>query len=353
MGVVSSNNNRRVLYFDVLTVCAAFAVVVLHCNGSVHTYSPGPRWAFSLLVEVLFFWAVPVFFMLNGAKTLSYRDRYSTKEFLIKRCKRIFIPYLAGSVFLYVYRFGFIGGGVLRLSITGFIDAFMNNTIEPTYWFFISMIGVTLSVPVISLIISNHSSVRYLILGTFLFSSVLPFVFGFIGLPWNADFSIQSSSIYIMYLLIGYEISKPDFQISRRGTCYLAVLALFSLLFRFAYTYINSSQAMGVDRLLFSYGAFTAVFPSVWIFLTFKRVEPAISKRLTKRGFRLLMSASQSSFGIYLIHKLLLDNIICGAMHVSMDSLWLKTVGPIIVFTICWVIVALLRKIPGFKILIP
>lgn len=353
MSVGFSNHERRVAYFDVLTVCAAFAVVVLHCNGSVHVFSSSPRWALSLLIEVLFYWAVPVFFMLTGAKTLSYRNRYSTKEFLIKRCRRIFIPYLAWSVFLYVYRFGFIGDGVSALSITGFIDAFMNNTIEPTYWFFIAMAGVTLSIPIISLIITNHSAVCYLIFGTFLFSSVLPYLFGFIGLPWNADFSIQSSSIYIMYLLIGYEISKPDLQVSRRGNFLLTALSMFSLVFRFAYTYLTSSQAMEVNRLLFSYGAFTAVFPSVWIFLTFKKLEPFFTSRMDGRGCRLLASASQASFGIYLIHKLLLDNLICGTMHVSMNSLWLKTVGPIIVFTSCWTIVTLLRKIPGFKALIP
>lgn len=348
-----SIHKNRVVYYDVLTVCAAFAVVVLHCNGSVHVYSSSFRWTLSLLIEVLFFWAVPVFFMLTGAKTLSYRDRYSTKEFLIRRCKRIFIPYLAWSAFLYVYRFGIIGDGVSALSITGFIDAFMNNTIEPTYWFFIAMIGVTLSVPIISLIISNHSAVRYLILGTFLLSSVLPYVFGFLGLPWNVDFSIQSSSIYIMYLLIGYEISKPNFQVSYRGNCLLTALSMSSFVFRFVYTYLTSSQAMEVNRLLFSYGAFTAVFPSVWIFLTFKKLEPVFTSRMAGRGGRLLTSASQASFGIYLIHKLLLDNFICGTMHVSINSLWLKTVGPIVVFTSCWTIVTLLRKIPGFKALIP
>ena len=77
---------KRILYFDILNILACFGVVCLHQNGIVHWYdihtAPFKQ---SLIFEVGFFWAVPIFFMLSGATLFDYRSRYSTKEFLLRR----------------------------------------------------------------------------------------------------------------------------------------------------------------------------------------------------------------------------------------------------------------------------
>ena len=92
---------RRFVYFDMLSIVATLAVVFLHCNGIVHWGPQTPHWSQALLVEVLFYWAVPVFFMCSGAKTMGYRDGKSTKDFLVSRLKGIFFPFLVWSVFQY------------------------------------------------------------------------------------------------------------------------------------------------------------------------------------------------------------------------------------------------------------
>ena len=62
---------KRILYFDILNILACFGVVCLHQNGIVHWYdihtAPFKQ---SLIFEVGFFWAVPIFFMLSGATYL-------------------------------------------------------------------------------------------------------------------------------------------------------------------------------------------------------------------------------------------------------------------------------------------
>ena len=55
---------KRVIYFDLLNITASFAVVAMHCNGIVHSFSNTLSWKQSLIVEVAAYWAVPVFFML-------------------------------------------------------------------------------------------------------------------------------------------------------------------------------------------------------------------------------------------------------------------------------------------------
>ena len=80
------NRKQRILYLDVLNIFACFAVLMLHHNGIVHNYNVNSlAWKQALIFEVLFYWAVPIFFMLTGATLVSYREQYSTKVFFTKR----------------------------------------------------------------------------------------------------------------------------------------------------------------------------------------------------------------------------------------------------------------------------
>lgn len=76
---------RRVVYFDVLNIVACIAVLALHHNGIVHWFKVDTNaWKQALIFEVLFYWAVPIFFMLSGATLFNYRDKYSTCLFFKK-----------------------------------------------------------------------------------------------------------------------------------------------------------------------------------------------------------------------------------------------------------------------------
>ena len=79
---------KRVLYFDVLNILACIAVISLHHNGVVHTYSNSWTWKTALIVETGAYWAVPVFLMLSGATLMNYRENYDTVTFFKKRFSR-------------------------------------------------------------------------------------------------------------------------------------------------------------------------------------------------------------------------------------------------------------------------
>ena len=64
-------------YFNVLNVLACIAVVMLHCNSC---YWNGPVagksvWISANFIETTMYWAVPIFYMLTGAKLMDYRKR--------------------------------------------------------------------------------------------------------------------------------------------------------------------------------------------------------------------------------------------------------------------------------------
>lgn len=350
----AKTSNGRVLYFDLLNIFATIAVVYLHCNGMVHSFSEGKSWAASLVVEVIFYWAVPIFFMLTGAKTMNYRAKRETRDFLKSRVLRIFFPYLTWSAILFVIRFsGFLfpASSSIPFTLRGFVEALMTNAIEPTYWFFFSMFAVTLSIPVLSLLVDQKKTLWYMVGCAFLFASVAPYMFFFIGLPWNADITISVASGYVMYVILGWLLADEEFNLTKRELNLLYLAGAFCLALRYGYTYFSSISLGQVDRLFFNYMSFVAVIPSAALFMWFKNNEPLFSGLSMYR--KLIATASGASFGIYLIHKLVLDNVVCGVLGISMNSILLRTIGPLVIYAACALIVLLLKKIPFLRSIVP
>ena len=89
---------KRVVCFDALNVLACLSVIAMHCNGAVHVFADTYVWRQSLLVDVLAYWAVPVFIMLSGATLMRYRERYTTKEFLRRRFLKTGIPLVVSGL---------------------------------------------------------------------------------------------------------------------------------------------------------------------------------------------------------------------------------------------------------------
>lgn len=87
-------NKRRILYFDLLNICACFGVIALHCNALAHSFANTWEWRQALVVEVICYWAVPIFFMLTGATLIDYRKKYTTRTYIYKRVLRALMPWL-------------------------------------------------------------------------------------------------------------------------------------------------------------------------------------------------------------------------------------------------------------------
>lgn len=152
---------RRFVYFDMLCIVATLAVIFLNCNGIVNGGPQVPHLSQALVVEVVFYWAVLIIFMLPGAKTKYYRDRKGTKEFSLSRLMGIFFPFLVWSTFQYFIKVGGVFNPVPEgwvHSPKHFLTAFMKVQIDGTYWFFFAMLGVVLSMPILSRLVENKDT---------------------------------------------------------------------------------------------------------------------------------------------------------------------------------------------------
>lgn len=338
--------SKRVQYFDMLNVAACISVVALHCNQMVHTWQPGGNWLFALAIEVLFYWAVPIFFMLTGATLMEYRDRYDTKTFLRKRFERTVIPFVGWSLILYLLVSVPLEGA--HLGPRSFIDMLVNCQIEQVYWFFPPLFSIYLSMPLLSRLAKNEDTILYAVLVSFVLASVMPYLCKAIGIQWGGSLSISAFSGMLLYVGLGYLLSKHDLSVGQRRVVY--ALGIASMVFRYAYTDYFSSLIGAVDRLFFSYSAFPAVFQGAAVFVFFKNMGKV---KLGDGARRALSTLSSCSFGVYLIHKPILDHIVMGLLGVSVQSVLLRTLGVAALYLVCVALVYVMRKLPVIKRIVP
>jgi len=66
--MVQTNSDNRIIYFDVLRIIAAFAVVFSHVSSQrFHDCFPSDEWITRMIYDAFGRWSVPVFVMISGA----------------------------------------------------------------------------------------------------------------------------------------------------------------------------------------------------------------------------------------------------------------------------------------------
>lgn len=353
MPAISKRNqaqNQRILYFDVLNIAACFSVLMLHFNGLAHAYSPTFAWYQALSAECIFYWAVPIFFMLSGATLMHYRERYDTKTFLKKRFIRTAIPFIVWSVGILIWKMA-TGQMDPSMGPRTVINLILNTQIIDIYWFFIPLFSIYLSIPILSLLADGkHDDVLWYGVGiVFITNSLLPCLLSLIGIQWNTSLSLPVFSSYLIFPILGYLLSKTDFSKRQRVIIYL--LGIFGLVLRYLGTILLSNAQGSLNELFWGYTNFPSVMLAVAIFVLAKNInwEKMIS---TSRRIDLVSKVASCSFGIYLIHMVLFYYMLEITGLDGGRLLW-RTVCPVIAYLICFGIIAVLKKIPGLSKLVP
>ena len=346
------SNKERVVYFDILNILAIIAVVALHCNGIVHNYSYENQksWTFSLIVECVFFWAVPVFIMLSGATLMNYRSRYTTKEFFKKRVLKVLIPFAFWAIFVGVWKYS---RGLLVIndfSIMNILNIFFTNAEEPIYYFMFDILGIYMTIPVLSVLAEekNRKLCWYTVILMFVTISFLPVVLSLFGIKYPSSFSIQFGGL-IIFVLLGYLLSTEE--INRKHRIIIYILGLLSIIFRFAYTYFNTISSNELNGILFNYVHFYSVLLAcaVFVFIKYNFLVQKISNEKFKK---IISKVAACSFGIFLIHKIVMHYEI-RIFSINEFSIWWRTLGILSTYLISLILVYIGKKIPYVKKILP
>lgn len=300
----NKKQTNRIVYFDVLNILACISVVFLHCNGIVHTYSTMRAWRTSLIVEVLCYWAVPVFLMLSGATLMKYREKYDTKTFFKKRVLKVCIPFIFWALFMIIWRNAIGELKIEKWSIAEILNIIFTNKEQSIYYFMFIIIGVYLTLPILSVLSEKkyRKILWYLVIVMFITKSILPVTLEFFGITYNNYLSILFDG-YIIFVVLGYLLSTME--LKKKQRCIIYILGILSCIFRYCVTYFLSTKDQKINKLLFGYTQFHSVFLATAVFVFIKNIN--WNKIIKKEKFKnILAKVSGCSFGIYLIHKIVM-----------------------------------------------
>lgn len=347
---MDSKSPQKYIYLSALNVLSCFSVIMLHCNGVFWSRPSGRLWFTSNLIETLFYFAVPIFFMCSGITLLDYPQRYTTKEYFRKRINKTFIPFVAWSIVSFFdstfYSLKF--NQDIDWNLLHIVANIFNTKYLSVYWFFIPLFAVYLSIPIFANIKFKEIIYTHTILIGIIFVSILPLIFKILSLDYNTAITPSIVGGYMMYPLLGYVLNRKKLTPPQRFAIYC--LGILGWLAHFAGTLILSAPNE-IDSTFKGYLNIPTVLQTCAIFTFVKYVtEISLSKNMLFSN--IILWLSKRTFGIYLVHMYLI-NYISELFKIDTATIKWRIAGAISIFFVSSAIIWLLQKIPVLRKIVP
>lgn len=353
MGYTEENN--RIVYFDLLRICATIAVIVLHVAGMnwQHVDVDSYEWNVFNVADSAVRWAVPIFVMISGALFLDSDRTINIKNIYKKNIVRIVTAFIFWSA---VYSIdGYMQGIGAKETIVALIKGNYH------LWFLFMIIMLYILIPVLRKITESKKTMEYFLIVSIAVSVVLPSTFTLleiINIPHTATlisslksaFSNVTSNIgfgYTTYYILGLYLAKHDVSIKVQRISY--VLGVLGFISTIILTFFSSNKLGKPYELFYSSFSINVMLMVIGIFVFFKYV---ISKKKWKEKYiKIISKLAKYSFGVYLVHDLVIDKL---KLWMQLDTLAYDPITSIIIIVSCvtiisYIIAAIINTIPLLK----
>ena len=342
---------RPANFITVLSVVSALAVVFLHVNGVYWHFDANTfTWRSANVIECVFYFAVPVFFMIAGANLIDYRDRYSTKEYCKKRAVKTVIPFLVWTALGTVYRLVLREIAWTDLSFGYLVNGFFNSTLVGVYWFFFPLFGVYACIPLLSAVEKEKrkSLCTGLAILCFVCNCLIPFILTLCNAPFSWPVTVSVGSGYLLYVLTGYLLKNNTPSAPLRAALY--ALALAGLLLHIFGTLRLSAAAGEIVSAFKGYNNVPCILYATGIFVLIKQLSAYILRfSAVSKAFSFL---GRYTFAVYLMHWYVL-NVFAKLPFFNTYALSYRLFMPFAVFGICVLAASVMRKIPVLRHIVP
>ena len=296
---------NRDIGIDVLRVISAFMVVGIHTiplyagTGTTSDY-------INMLLQAIVRSGLPIFFIISGAFLLTHEVK-SISKWYITRFSSILIPFVAYAYIHYTY------AGDLTIfstaTLKGFSTALLSSqtSISVHYWFIYVMIGLYLLTPALSSMMHGMSALGakrafILIMVIHAVSSNYQIVQYATNIP--NIFMIPEVYIWMLYFICGGLLFKCrelfSFNMSLSMVAFgLLMTAVLTWLTPNKFGFTFQQYDVNVTMLIFTSG----------LFLLFSK-ESSFFSGLGKRTVDFISFFGKKTYGIYLIHILVLSLVI-------------------------------------------
>ena len=342
---VNVRNNK----FTYLRAIACVAIVLLHTLfTAVGLYgytveNPADLLSYRIVIDNLM-WAVPCFLMVTGALLLNRNKEISYDKLFKKYILRILLAIVVfGAVFAIIDTFY----GQEPASLSVFLNQMKEIWTGKTWshmWYLYCLIGLYLLLPFYKKIVNGSSKkeIMYLMVLYVIFLSVIPLIGGW---DIHTGFYIHVSTVYPLYFFAGFYLNEyRDY--SKKLSVIILILITLNLAILSCISWYGTRDILGG---FFEYNSLLVIIQSCSAFMIFMTMKDKESGFMGK----LLTAIDKNGFGIYLVHMILVRYIF-KQMQINPFEMggWLCIMAIIaVVMILSWIIVAVLKKVPGLKII--
>ena len=349
-----TDRKETILWIDLIRVVAIYLVVVVHVSGQLTNIwgeIPTDQWILADIYGGFARICVPLFFMISGYLLLPRSEGLGV--FYAKRMTKILIPLVVWSL---IYLGWYCGGHPNTCTPSFAWDLLLRQGTYYHLWFLYSLLSIYLILPVLRLMIRPDTDKRilwYLIVLWLIFQPILTIAHKF----WN--FSIKLSAPlatgFVCYFVLGYLLGEMT--LSRRKIIPSAVIWVINTLITIIGTYLLTRNSGQFDGFVYDFVSLNVIFASGAAFLLLRWISEG-TLFTSPNVHALMRTLATSTFGIYLIHVIVIEVLRYGIPCLQVSSfmgnaIWSIPFASTVVFILSFLIVHILQKIPILKHIVP
>jgi len=349
---------ERLLRFDIIRIVAICMVLMIHITVLPVLFSADTRSAgfiLSNIINGIGRAGVPMFLMLSGALLLDDSRKIDAKKFYRKSFFPIVVLLLVWLLFYACWR------SFLLPAITGqpvenghFLKYVLTLTgLYPHLWYLFALVGIYLAVPVLRLFVKKEN--RNYILGIIILSLIARFGTQTLGVftrnseikigDFMTKFHLEYATGFFPYLLMGWYINSFPPKKEHRTLIYLAGAAALIGSILSVQVFIREIP----DIFDYVMEAFTLP-AAVYGIAVFTLICDLVKDKKTES--KLVAELSQSSFGVYILHVVVLDLLTWKLFPLygyTMNPVFYLLVLFVLTYAACLIVVLPLSKVQGVR----
>ena len=331
---------------------SAIAVIILHTNGCFWNFSRTERyWKTANIIESVFYFAVPVFFMVSGATLLDFYKRYGLKEYFSKRIIKTVVPYIVWSILGLLFRIFYLGHMEFAdIGVSYVINGLLGGNIISIYWFFIPLFCIYLCIPLFAAVSDELRKVvfSYIAVACFIFNYFIPFVINVLELDIHFSISVTVGTNYLFYVVIGYLLNK--YELSTKSRYVIYGFGIIGLLMHIVGTYNLSMREGWIVQTYKGYANVPCILWSVGVFVFFKYTGGRIMGN--KVVAKVINVLKKYTFSIYLTHWYVMQMLVY-EFGADTKSIIYRLGAPFLIVIVVVICTWLVRRIPLVRRILP
>jgi surface polysaccharide O-acyltransferase-like enzyme len=358
MNDTNDNVKDRILYIDILRSVAIFAVIVTHTSIVIKYgyFNVNMNWWWTgSFYTALSRWCVPIMIMISGILLLDPNREYPTKIFLKKRFNKVGIPLIFWSIIYVIWRYR---DDILinkYPSLWSTVQNFIGGPVYYHLWFIYTILGLYILTPVLRVYIKNagRENIKYFLVVWFITNGIINFISKLTNYDFKVGIELYFFTGYVGYYVLGYYLTISDFNKKEKRLLYILsmVCIVATMIGTFILSKTKGTYVDDFNDFLFP----NIILMTIGVFVFIKSVDWERIINGYSHINKFILDVSDLSFGIYLVHLLVLEFL---QNYCSIDA---RIINPLVsiplismlIMIISYVIIKLMKRLPIIEKFVP